>query len=393
MRTLITILCTLLAAYTYAARASRRAFTIIDYRIKGLERTDTLVLRWGILNNTVSPLIAEHHAQTHQADTLIIDEPRLLFLSLKGKEGVLELLVQPGEHITVSGRLRRGFAQHYAPCDFSLMHVSGAEAQEEYTQMISHYERYRDSLSRVPDGYREISRRYNDALAVGDIRTIKAMREGTFEEQNYLQMVGSREEEVVRYAMTMVLTYRDTYLAPLLMLRLFSRIDERLRPLYQQFYPEARNTFYGTMVRRQVLPKIHASSVAQPLPVMHADLTPDTLRFDHHRPRLSLLVFWASYCSPCLKHMPVLQSLYTKYHDQGLDIITVSTDADTPEWTRCLERLHLPWPTNYFDYTHLAPSLYHFDGIPYTLLIDPEGMIIATNLHGVELVEYLDTIF
>lgn len=91
--------------------------------------------------------------------------------------------------------------------------------------------------------------------------------------------------------------------------------------------------------------------------------------------------------------MPTLRTLYDKYHPRGLDIITVSTDADTPEWTRRLNALQLPWTTNYFDHTHLAPQLYHFDGIPYTLLVDPEGMIIAVNLHGVELVEYLDSIF
>lgn len=381
----------MLSLFSLVAFAGSK-FTTITYDVRGFEKNDTLVLRWGIIGNVSNPLIAEHPI-TQLADTLIIDEPRLLFLSLKHKPGTLELLIQPGEAVVISGKLRKGYSSHYATNNFSQLKVTGADVEEEYLSMINHLAYYRDSLCRVPAGYEPISQRYNTAIAEGDHEAIKALRNGTFEEQNYMQMVSSQESEVSRYILDMVLTYRDSYMAPMLLLRLYDNIDERFRSIYQQLYPEAKHTYYGNLVRRCVFPKSLNEKIAPQLKVLTKDGDVCTLNFANRNAKYTLVEFWATFCGPCRKQFPNLLKLYQRYHERGLEVVTISTDSDTPEWMRYIKENPFPWTTDYFDFTHQSPDIFHFNKIPYNLLIDSGGMIVAENLHGVELSEYLESFF
>ena len=46
---------------------------------------------------------------------------------------------------------------------------------------------------------------------------------------------------------------------------------------------------------------------------------------------VTLLNFWASWCSPCMRELPSLNRLHALYKDKGLDIITINTDYENQE--------------------------------------------------------------
>ena len=63
------------------------------------------------------------------------------------------------------------------------------------------------------------------------------------------------------------------------------------------------------------------------------------------RGKVILVDLWGSWCEPCLKKMPELKELYSKWHDKGLEIIGISFDEDPEEAQAVIERLKLPWPS------------------------------------------------
>lgn len=98
-----------------------------------------------------------------------------------------------------------------------------------------------------------------------------------------------------------------------------------------------------------------------------------------------LIDFWASWCRPCRMENPNVVRLYKKYKDRGFTIYSVSLDQDAEAWKRAIAADGLEWPNHVSDllgWNSSMPGLYGFNGIPYTVLLDKEGNIIATGLRG-----------
>lgn len=110
------------------------------------------------------------------------------------------------------------------------------------------------------------------------------------------------------------------------------------------------------------------------------------------RGKYVLIDFWASWCGPCRQENPNVVRLYNKYKDKGFTVYSVSLDKDPEAWKRAITADGLVWPNHVSDLLHWnspMPSLYGFQGIPYTVLVDKEGKIIATGLRGPSLEQKL----
>lgn len=111
-----------------------------------------------------------------------------------------------------------------------------------------------------------------------------------------------------------------------------------------------------------------------------------------------LIDFWASWCKPCRASFPHMKELYTKYHAKGFEIVGVTNDTNDGMWKKAIEEDQTPWihVADDFSKRH-AParviSEYGMDFLPSTVLIDPNGVIIAKLLHGDELDKQLEEIF
>jgi thiol-disulfide isomerase/thioredoxin len=99
-----------------------------------------------------------------------------------------------------------------------------------------------------------------------------------------------------------------------------------------------------------------------------------------------LVDFWASWCGPCRAEMPNVKALYDKYKSK-FDIVGISLDNDKKAWLNGISQLGITWHqlSDLKGWQNEGAALYGIRAIPATLLIDPNGKIVAQNLRGDDL--------
>jgi len=102
------------------------------------------------------------------------------------------------------------------------------------------------------------------------------------------------------------------------------------------------------------------------------------------RGKVVLIDFWAAWCRPCRMENPNMVRLYNTYNQYGFDILGVSLDDNRENWLRAIHTDGLVWHhvSDLKRFQSAAGQLYGVEGIPYTVLVDRNGNIIAKGLRG-----------
>lgn len=96
---------------------------------------------------------------------------------------------------------------------------------------------------------------------------------------------------------------------------------------------------------------------------------------NHTRKGYVLLNFWATWCGPCLEEMPALKSLYERYRDKNLMIISIAYSSNQSDFQKDIKKYQMAWINIYND-VDLINSYGGEKPIPRLYLIDKKGMII-----------------
>lgn len=104
--------------------------------------------------------------------------------------------------------------------------------------------------------------------------------------------------------------------------------------------------------------------------------------------KVVLIDFWASWCGPCRKENPNVVATYNKYKDKGFEVFSVSLDKDRDAWLAAIAKDNLIWPNHVSDLKYwksAGAATYGVSSIPFTVLVDKKGKIVAKKLRGEEL--------
>ena len=145
-------------------------------------------------------------------------------------------------------------------------------------------------------------------------------------------------------------------------------------PLYKELvaYREAvMKTSVGQVVPDFSLPSMNGEEVA----------------IRSFRGKYVLLDFWASWCGPCIGEMPNVHKAYDLLHDKGFEVISISTDRKESDWRKAMKEKQMEHFVNLRDTKGVLHEIFNRDAIPFILLLDPQGRIVAKELRGKDIYE------
>jgi peroxiredoxin len=174
---------------------------------------------------------------------------------------------------------------------------------------------------------------------------------------------------------------------PEIYLDVYKALDKGLTEKYPN--NEDIKSFHGMVQQTEMMvSRTQAIKVGAEAPELILPMPNDKdLPLSALRGKVVLIDFWASWCGPCRKELPNVKRCYEKYKSKGFEILGVSLDKNRDEWIEAISKEGLTWPqvSDLKFWQSEAVQIYAVQSIPYTVLIDKNGIIIATDLRGAEL--------
>jgi thiol-disulfide isomerase/thioredoxin len=108
-----------------------------------------------------------------------------------------------------------------------------------------------------------------------------------------------------------------------------------------------------------------------------------------------LVDFWATWCGPCLDEIPNIKKVYDQYKDKGFEVIGYNLDENQEDLQRFFAVQQLPWPTivsadsEQAGFESPLAVACGVQSIPFLVLLDAEGKVVALHVQGEKLAEKL----
>jgi len=96
------------------------------------------------------------------------------------------------------------------------------------------------------------------------------------------------------------------------------------------------------------------------------------IKLSELRGQVVMLNFWASWCGPCRKEMPLLEKISKKYKRLGFTLLGVNVEENSSAAKKYLREVKVSFPI-LFDRTNKTSKLYNVSAMPTTILIDRNG--------------------
>lgn len=100
----------------------------------------------------------------------------------------------------------------------------------------------------------------------------------------------------------------------------------------------------------------------------------ENFNLSEQRGQIIVINFWASWCGPCRKEMPMLESLHNKYNNLGVSVWGINVEQENQAGKDFLADLNLSFPI-FFDSSNKIAANYQVEAMPTTVIIDRNGQV------------------
>jgi thiol-disulfide isomerase/thioredoxin len=320
-----------------------------------------------------------------------VPEPRLFYLMIQDGAGGLNVLVENGNRIEITGQPIREADSISVYYDFRSMKVKGSAINDEFQAKMA----FRKELDSIYDTNSKLGEEVNSKLNIAHTQNNKALLDSLQNTKAYKELM-EREKIFMQksndYCKNAVMSNMDSWWGPLLILNIYTYLDEEQKEWYKQFPENVKQSYYGQIVKKNLPRESWVGKAIPDFAVIKNNGSKASFKEIVAGKKYYLLDFWASWCGPCKEEIPNLKNLYKKYASKGFEIVSISIDADSKAWMNAVKEHGLTWP-NFRDVDNSIAGLYEVKFIPTMFSIDGSGKIVLDNKRGEELAAKLEELF
>lgn len=108
-----------------------------------------------------------------------------------------------------------------------------------------------------------------------------------------------------------------------------------------------------------------------------------------------LVLFWTTWCGPCVTEISSVLKQYEKYHQLGFEVVGISLDEDKAKVEKFVADNKIPWPILFAGkgWRHPMAEFYGISAVPESMLIGRDGKVITLDVRGEKLGKKLTELF
>ena len=260
--------------------------------------------------------------------------------------------------------------------DFSRLRFEGSPASERLRLFL-------DSLAR---SQQEILALEQSAPAQTDstakLKAVQAYQDKISQTNQYIRSVAEKDQSPVvsLFAASLMSQSGKVEEIEIVMNGLQKRFPRHgwVTKVVEQFRTDLEQTKNAQSAASKIVPGAVAPDLTMP------DQTGNSLSVSSFRGKYVLVDFWASWCGPCRGENPNVVAAYEKYKSKNFTVLGVSLDKDKESWLAAIQEDKLNWShmSDLKYWESAAVPAYGIKGIPFNVLLDPTGKIVAVGLRG-----------